>query len=425
MTDSLVVYLHDKVVGKIARRAGGRIGFDFDEEYLRDPNRPTLSMSFASENGEIVGGPRDASSGLIPPFFSNLLPEGYLRKYLAEKAGVSEHREFEMLELLGQDLPGAVMVVRTEGSELSFGSTTAYEEEAPDGPLRFSLAGVQLKFSAIVDKRNSLTIPTHGMGGNWIVKLPTPRYDGLSENEYSVMSMADRLGVDVPEIRLMPVQDIAGLPDEVNEMPDANAFVIRRFDRSSGRRIHTEDFAQLTERRPDDKYDTHVNYTALTRLIALTCSEDDVMDFSRRLMFNTIVGNGDMHLKNWSFIYPDDRTPKLAPAYDFMCTDIYAKNESLALKLGSARQWHEITLEEFGHVADGAGVNRAAFMGAAADMVTRFYALWEDNVHSLPMDDQLQNVIERQMKRCPAIKSVLGQTRISHVQTKNKNWCRD
>jgi len=84
-----------------------------------------------------------------------------------------------------------------------------------------------------------------------------------------------------------------------------------------------------------DKYHPQVNYTDLTRLVATVCQEDDVIDFSQRLMFNAIVGNGDKHLKNWSFIYPNARTPKLAPAYDLMCTSIYILNETLALKLGS------------------------------------------------------------------------------------------
>ena len=44
------------------------------------------------------------------PFFSNLLPEGHLRDYLAGRAGVKPAREFFLIRVLGQDLPGAVTV---------------------------------------------------------------------------------------------------------------------------------------------------------------------------------------------------------------------------------------------------------------------------------------------------------------------------
>ena len=56
--------------------------------------------------------------------------------------------------------------------------------EAP--PLRFSLAGVQLKFSALMETSKGLTLPVGGAGGDWIVKLPSPRFDAVPENEYAI-----------------------------------------------------------------------------------------------------------------------------------------------------------------------------------------------------------------------------------------------
>ncbi len=406
MRDTLLVYLHGDVLGEVIRLDDGRIIFDFDEGYIRDPNRRTLSQSLIREDGGVQRGTPASAAGLIPPFFSNLLPEGQLRSYLAKLAGVSEQRELELLELLGEDLPGAVTVhhVRSGGSHLQ---SNQFDEDPASRPLRFSLAGVQLKFSAVERAAGGLTIPAQGIGGDWIVKLPSIHYQRIAENEYSVMSMASRVGLEIPEIRLVPMIEIDGLPPEVIDLPESDALVIRRFDRVAGRRIHMEDFAQATGERPADKYTPRLNYTDLTRLVAMVCDEEDVVDFSRRLMFNVIIGNGDMHLKNWSFIYPDARTPKLSPAYDFLCTSIYIQNESAALKLGSTKNWRDLTLDDFADVAFGAGVDRQNFVSAAIDTVVRFHDCWDECVKSLPIDDQLKQGIEHQMMTCPAIKSAL------------------
>ena len=77
------------------------------------------------------------------------------------------------------------------------------ETEVRRNALRFSLAGVQLKFSAIKSAAGGLTIPAEGVGGSWIVKLPSMTHDGVPENEYSMMSLAAQIGMDVPELQLV------------------------------------------------------------------------------------------------------------------------------------------------------------------------------------------------------------------------------
>ena len=84
--------------------------FSFEQEYLDDPNRPTLSLSFKGRSGGLVTAVRPVSRR-VPPFFSNLLPEGHLRTYLAEQADVKPEREFFLLAVLGADLSGAITVV--------------------------------------------------------------------------------------------------------------------------------------------------------------------------------------------------------------------------------------------------------------------------------------------------------------------------
>ena len=409
MRDSLNVRLHGMLVGELLRLDDGRIDFDFVEEYRDNVNRPTLSQSFVEESGGVANRERAATSGFVPRFFSNLLPEGQLRSYLAKLAGLSEYREFELLELLGSDLPGAVEVTR-EGQGTDFSRSHAHSEDDTSNTLRFSLAGVQLKFSAIQRQRGGLTIPAYGVGGDWIVKLPSTQHKRIVENEYSVMSMARQIGIEIPDIKLVPITEIEGLPAEVSDLNEPNALGVRRFDRASGRRLHMEDFAQALAQRPIDKYNPQLNYTDLVKLVAHVCTEDDVMDFAKRLMYNAIVGNGDMHLKNWSLLYPDGKTPELSPAYDLLCTTVYIPDDGMALALGSAKRWSDLTLKDFAAVAEGADVDRQTFVDAAINTAVRFFDGWKDFTQSLPVDDILKRRIERQIGTCPAITAAVRHT---------------
>ena len=106
---ALAVYLHGRRIGVITRLAGDRHIFAFEEDHVDDPGRPTLSLAFKSASGGLVTDVRGYRVR-VPPFFSNLLPEGHLRTYLAARIGVKPEREFILLHALGADLPGAVTV---------------------------------------------------------------------------------------------------------------------------------------------------------------------------------------------------------------------------------------------------------------------------------------------------------------------------
>ncbi|MEE4208868.1 MAG: HipA N-terminal domain-containing protein, partial [Parvularcula sp.] len=88
---ALDIFLGETRVGTIARLDGDASIFTFDEVYLADQNRPTLSLAYKDANGEIIDETRSYRTK-IEPFFSNLLPEGTLRDYLARRAGVKAVR---------------------------------------------------------------------------------------------------------------------------------------------------------------------------------------------------------------------------------------------------------------------------------------------------------------------------------------------
>lgn len=400
----LQIHLSGRRIGSLTLVQGDRSILAFDQDYIDDPDRPTLSLSFKDTLGELLTDFRTRRMQ-VEPFFSNLLPEGPLRRYLAERAGVKEVREFFLLWALGIDLPGAVTLkAADEGSWLPH--TAMDDEEArirKDHALRFSLAGVQLKFSAFRNdgKSGGLVIPAKGAGGSWIVKLPADRFEGVPENEFAMMTLARRIGIDVPEIDLIDVKEIEGLPDGLG-VTTGNAFVIRRFDRSDDGPVHIEDFAQVFGVHPDDKY-KKASYRSILHVLRVETGERSVAEFIRRLVFSTLIGNADMHLKNWSLIYPDGRTPMLSPAYDLLSTIPYIPDRTAALKYARTRKMSEFTYDELSYLAAKAEVADKLVLQTAHRTVEEFHEAWAGEKNHLGLANAVIDTIDRHLPTLPLV----------------------
>ena len=404
--NALSVRLHGKQISVITRLAGDRQLFAFEQDYIDDPQRPTLSLSFKGSTGGLVTNVRPVPRR-VPPFFSNLLPEGHLREYLAKRADVNPEREFFLLAVLGADLPGALVIEPLEGETRQ---AEAHRDDdnggdhadfPPDTALRFSLAGVQLKFSAIMEAPGGLTIPAGGMGGSWIVKLHSARFAAVPENEFAMLELARRAGITVPENRLIRTADIKGLPDEARAS-GTKALAVRRFDRlAGGEPVHMEDFAQVFGQYPNDKYKSR-SYANIAAVLWAEVGEDAVAEFVRRLVFSVVIGNADMHLKNWSLLYPDRRRPVLSPGYDFVATLPYIPNDALALSFGGSRSLAEITPDQMRSFADKARIPASPLWKIAVETAQKAAAGWKslEQADLLPKD--LRSSIQRQILRVAA-----------------------
>jgi serine/threonine-protein kinase HipA len=399
--NALSVRLHGKHIGIITRLAGDRQLFAFEQHYIDDPQRSTLSLSFKGSTGGLVTNFRPVGRR-VPVFFSNLLPEGPLRDYLAKRAQVNPDREFFLLAVLGADLPGALVVAPLEGDEQSSEPHDALDDETRDashggeGPLRFSLAGVQLKFSAVMEASGGLTIPAGGLGGSWIVKLPSARFKAVPENEFVMLELARRIGISVPENKLIDMASIKGLPEQAHTV-ESMALAVKRFDRlPDGAPVHMEDFAQVFGEFPSNKYKFH-SYANLAAVLWAEIGEDAVREFVRRLVFTVVIGNADMHLKNWSLLYPDRRTPALSPGYDFVATLPYIPNDTLALSFGDSRSLSEITPEQMRRFADTARIPASPLWKIAVETAERTAESWKtlEQADVLPKD--LRETIGKQI----------------------------
>ncbi|MEO9262553.1 MAG: HipA domain-containing protein [Candidatus Baltobacteraceae bacterium] len=285
-------------------------------------------------------------------------------------------RDFPLLWLLGEDLPGAVIARHAEGiPEPQYDPPVISQELLGDPNVpKFSLAGVQLKFSAICEAAGGLTIPTHGKGGNWIVKLPSTTYALVPENEFTMLAFARRVGIDVPEIGLVEPDSVARMPPEVRT-DLGMAMFIKRFDRDGQNRIHVEDFAQIFNQYPADKY-KNVSYANILAGIWRTMGEEQTKEFVRRLIFSIGIGNADMHLKNWSVIYRDGKTPTLAPAYDYVSTIVYIPSDKLALTIAGTKDWGNISVDLLERFARRAAVPSGVVVRSAREMVDRMKSEW-------------------------------------------------
>lgn len=397
---TLDVRLGQTLVGALTHLGNEAAIFTFDRTYIEaGSDRPTLSLGFKAADGSLVEQTRPTRVRL-PPFFSNLLPEAHLREYLAARGGIHPDREFFLIWLLGADLPGAIEVHSIDGAAPPVVGDEADRARQEDQPLRFSLAGVQLKFSALMETSKGLTLPVNGVGGDWIVKLPSPRFEAVPENEYAMMMLARAVGIDVPDVRLVATKDIERLPQD---LPEAfgQSLAVRRFDRPrAGERVHIEDFAQVFGVYPENKY-RNASYGSIARVLWLETGEAGVTEYTRRLVFNVLIGNADAHLKNWSLIYPDRRTAMLAPAYDLVGTIPYIPGDRLALSLGGTKAFAEVDLERFRRLAEKAGLPVRLVKETARETAAKVRDLWPTHEPLGALPERIREAVTAHMSTVP------------------------
>jgi serine/threonine-protein kinase HipA len=370
------VWLRNRHVAVLHQR-GDHTRLVFDAAYREDVDRPVLGLHF--EETLLA---TESSALRLPPWFSNLLPEGKIRDWVADDRGVSADREMELLAHMGHDLPGGVRILPAEVAGDSDDWEAPREEygQAQGGHpgWRISLAGVQLKF-AVLSQEDRFTVPGYGEGSDWIVKLPDRQFERLPENEFAMMSLAAASGIDVPEIRLVHRDSLHGLPARVWPGREEFAYAVKRFDRGPKRElIHIEDLAQVRNFYPDGKY--RGSFETVASLIYRNRDVESLREFARRLTFIILVSNGDAHLKNWSLIYRDPRIPALSPAYDLVSTAVYRVGdgpEDLGLKFGGSKMFDRVTYATFAHLEERLGATGTDLAGESERTVERVKVAWE------------------------------------------------
>jgi serine/threonine-protein kinase HipA len=174
---------------------------------------------------------------------------------------------------------------------------------------KMSIQGVQPKLSVRLNAKAGL-FEIVDRGGRYVIKPQHAVFPCLPENEGVTMQLARLCGIDTPLSGLVCCSD------------GTWSYFVRRFDRvGHNRKLPLEDFAQLGGFSRDTKYNSSMEQ--LVKVLDAYCTFPAIekVKLFKRSLFNFLVGNEDMHLKNFSLITREGKV-ELAPAYDYLSSAV-------------------------------------------------------------------------------------------------------
>ena len=200
---------------------------------------------------------------------------------------------------------------------------------------RIAITGVQPKLSVTFEKtgeNNRLTIV--GLWGEYILKPQHERFPMMPETEDLTMHLASLFRIQVCEHTLLRASD------------GNLVYLAKRFDRMKGKKVHMEDFCQLSEFLTESKYKG--SYEKIGKLILKYCTNTglDALNYFELVLFSYLTGNNDMHLKNFAVLYQDSGI-NFSPAFDLLNVNLInpADDEELALTLNGKKK--RLKLKDF------------------------------------------------------------------------------
>lgn len=406
MAEELAVWLYGERVATVDRRRG-RPRLAYTEEALAryDLGTPLLSLALP------VGAER-YTQGVTRPFLDGLLPEGEPRKAIARDLGLRPDDTYGLIEALGRDCAGAVVVqspgeppplpTTVTAERLAAGELEALVEQLRSAPLgaggrvRVSLAGVQEKLLLTRMPDGSWGRPVDGTPSTHILKPEIAAYPHTVENEALCMRIAKHLGLDVAAV-------------ETTEMAGRKLIVVERYDRSVGEdgsveRIHQEDFCQATGAPPDTKYeeDGGPSLRRVAGIVQSVAAPDSLERLAQAATLNVMLGNGDAHAKNLSLLHDPSGSLSLAPLYDLMCTLHYG-DDRLAMYVDCVQRTDRVSAERIVNEAIRWAMSPSRAAEIVDDLLDRApgaIAAAREETEGVPED--LVATIERQLTRLRA-----------------------
>ena len=195
--------------------------------------------------------------------------------------------------------------------------------EAARRAAKMSIQGFQPKLSAVLRVTRG-TFEIVDTGGRWILKPQSQMFRELPENEDLTMHLAAVAGMPVP---------VHGL---IRSGDGSWTYAVERFDRGTrGKRLALEDFAQLSGEIRDTKYASSMEAVGKVVEEFTTFPRVQSIRLFKLTLFSFLVGNEDMHLKNFSLITKPEGQVELSPAYDLVNSTIALEGaqEEMALPI--------------------------------------------------------------------------------------------
>jgi serine/threonine-protein kinase HipA len=327
--------------------------------------------------------------------------------------GPGDHDQFDVVTRLGGDLPGAV-IISPETDDLGSAGPLRLEKvrglttPEPKGMVKFSLAGVQLKLTGDLSG-DRLTLPGDGASGRCIIKLPAKTYPGLPEAEFAAMQLARAVGVDTAHCQLVSRDIVRDVPAEFLAHGD-NVLVVERFDRpASDTRVHIEDAGQVLGALDVFKYTMGTTDTVMNMVRRFsTDSRADLAEAFRRVTVDVLVGNGDNHLKNWSFRFPKAGEIRLSPAYDIVPTILYQPRDELALRFVGTHRFESVNLYRFERLASFLGIDPKWTVKEVRRTTEAALDLWPTMLPDL-LDGRRADALVERLNGLPLVTEIRGQ----------------
>jgi serine/threonine-protein kinase HipA len=420
MTDALAVVLGDLVAGTVTRLRGGRLRFDYSDEYLNEPGGTPLSLSMPVQV-------RSHPDHVVTPWLWGLLPDNdaVLRRW-ARAFHVTASSPFSLLSTpVGQDCAGAVRFAPAGEVDRLLGrsgevawlreddvaarlrelreDSTAWLGTSFSG--QFSLAGAQAK-TALLFQGGRWGVPSGATPTTHILKPAMTGFDDHDLNEHLCLDAARRAG-------------LLAARTTVSRFGAETAVVVTRYDRRAGPggeilRVHQEDLCQALGVPPSRKYQNEggPGPAQIARLLREAMppavADDAVWRFADALIWNWVVAGTDAHAKNYSLLLAGNQI-RLAPLYDIASALPYGVHERklrFAMKIGSEygvfpdrNTWPEAARQ--------LGVDPTALVDRARELVNVAPEAFADAVRAptvatlhRPLPDKLLALVADRAARC-------------------------
>ena len=227
-----------------------------------------------------------------------------------------------------------------------------------------TVPGVQKKLSLHLstDNRNPrLTLVNYPTG--YILKPQVKEFECLPEAEQLVMMMADATGIStVPHALIKSGENLAYITKRID----------RVFEKTEVKMLAMEDFCQLDLRVTADKYKG--SYERCAKVIGRYSSQIglDMAELFMRLVFSFVVGNSDMHLKNFSLIETGEASDTfvLSPAYDLLPVNVIMPEDTEEFALALNGKKTHIRKKDFFVFAEECNISKASAEKMIAKIVS-------------------------------------------------------
>lgn len=282
----------------------------------------------------------------------------------------------------------------TELPEIAIDEKTLEILAAESTSRGYTVPGVQKKLSLHLlseESKPRLTLVNYPTG--YILKPQVTEFEALPEAEHLVMCMADAAGIStVPHALIMGNGSLAYITKRVD----------RVFQKNTVQMLAMEDFCQLDLRLTQDKY--RGSYERCAKIINRYSVRSglDMTELYWRLVFSFIVGNSDMHLKNFSLIETEEGSGKylLSPAYDLLPVNVIMPEDKEQFALAMNGKKVNIRRKDFLVFAEECGIPRNSAERTITMLLSKkekFISMCHDSLLPEHIKDRFVSLMEERM----------------------------